>query len=414
MAGETLADAWGQALSLNPQLAAAQFEESAAHEDVAAATAARWPSAWAQGGYSVRSDERSFLLTNPFLAGQQFVAPYAQREAAGAAAGVTMPLYAGGEISNAVAGAEARATASIHGTAMSRLQLLSAVSEAYIAVLRSQCELEVAQQNLASLIAHERDVQRNFDQQCIARNDLLAAQVATAAAEQLCLRRVHQLETARGQYNRLLCRPLDAPVELAEVDIPPLAASLEELQQAACCQRPDIAQLRALAEARQFEAERLRGETRPHVNAVGRYDFEENRFQTPQAITTAAVVVDWNAFDGGRSRRAACAEEARAASVGKLVDDLASRIALEVMTQFNSAQETFARRQVAMRAFEQAEENLRVSKLRYAQGTCVESEVLDAQSRRTQAASDFHNAGYDWTLAQIRLRYAAGILGNGQ
>jgi outer membrane protein TolC len=100
--------------------------------------------------------------------------------------------------------------------------------------------------------------------------------------------------------------------------------------------------------------------------------------------------------------------------LSKLVDDLRSRIALEVITEWNSTQEAAARREVAARAFEQAEENLRVSALRYAQGTSVESEVLDAQARRTQAASDYHNAGYDLALAQIRLRYAAGVLGDGR
>lgn len=411
---ESLEDAWAQSLCSNAQLAAVQLEESAAHQDVNVAATNRWPTAWAQGSYSVRSDERNFRLTNPFLPSQQFLAPYSQREAAASAVGLSLPLYTGGEATNSVMGAEARACASVQGTATARLQLLRAVAEAYIGVLRCQRELEVADQNLASLTAHERDVQQNFDQQCVARNDLLTAQVATATAEQLRLRRLHQLETARGEYNRLLCRPLDAPVLLDEVEIPQLEGDIEGLQQLAWGQRPDLAQLEASADARRYEAERLRGAARPHVNAVGRYDFEENRFQTPQAITTAAVVVDWNFFDAGRSRRAACAEQDRACSLSKLVDDLRSRIALEVITEWNSTQEASARRGVAARAFEQADENLRVSGLRYAQGSIVESEVLDAQSRRTQAASDYHNAGYDLALAQIRLRYAAGVLGDGR
>lgn len=413
-AGETLSDAWNQAVNDNPQLAAVACEEAAAQEDVAVAGAGRWPSAWVQGSYAVRTDERNFRIDNPFAPGTQFLAPYAQREAAGAAAGVAVPLYAGGQIANGVNGAQARAAASTHGTESARLQLLLAVSEAYISVLRGQCELVVADQNLASLAAHEQDVLQKYEQERVARNDLLSAQVATAAAEQLRLRRLHTLETARGEYNRLLTRPLGTSVELDEIVIPPLGGSVDELQQTACAQRPDLAQLAAEADARMFEAERLRGAARPHINAVGRYDFEENRFQTPQAITSAAVVVDWKFYDAGKSRREACAEEARAASLQKLVEDLRSRVALDVLTSWNSAQEAAARRQVAQRAFEQAEENVRVVSLRYEQGTAVEADVLDAQSRRTQSASDFHNAGYDWTLAQFRLRYAAGVLGQGQ
>jgi outer membrane protein len=409
---DTLADAWRLALANNPQLAAVQLEEAASHQDVGVATTGRWPTAWAQGSYSLRSDERNFLIANPFAPGQQFVAPYAQREAAGAALGVSLPIYSGGEITNSVMSAQAGAAASVQGTASSRLGLLLAVGEAYLAVLRSQRELEVADQSLMSLVAHERDVQRQLEQQRVALSDKLAAQVAAATAEQLRLRRVNQLETARGEYNRLLSRPLGAPVQLDEISLPPLAGSVELLQQLAWEGRPDLAQLQATADARHFEAARLRGASLPHVNAVGRYDFEENRFQTPQAISTAAIVVDWNYFDAGRSRRAASAEQTRAASIAKLVEDLRSRIALEVRSQCNAAQEAFARQEVAARAFAHADESLRVSELRFAQGATVESEVLDAQARRTQAASDFYNAGYDLTLAALRLRYAVGILGN--
>ncbi len=407
---ESLADAWSQSLANNAQLAAVQLEEAAAHQDVAVAATDRWPSAWAQGSYLVRSDERSFRLTNPLAPGQQFMAPYAQREASGAAAGVSLPLYAGGEISNRVMSAEARAAAAIQETASSRADLLRAVGEAYIGVLRSQRELEVAERNLASLAAHEREVQRRFEQECVPRSDLLSAQVATATAEQLRLRRLHQRETARGEYNRLLGRPLGAPLELEDAELPPLDGDLDQLQCLAWAQRPELAQLFSSADAHEFEAQRLRGSARPHVNAVGRYDFEENRFQTPQAISTAAIVVDWNFYDAGRSRRAACAEQTRAASLVKLAEDLKSRIALEVLTEWNSVMEAAARLEVAARALTQAEENLRVSTLRYERGSTVESEVLDAQTRWTQAASDSHNARYDAAVAQIRLRHAVGVL----
>jgi outer membrane protein len=409
---ESLADAWWLALGSNPQLAAAQLDAMAAQQDVGVAATGRMPTAWAQGSYAARSDQRNFRIANPLSPGQQFVSPYAQREAAAAAAGVTLPIYTGGELTNRILGAEANAAASAQGTASSRLELLLAVGEAYIAVLRSQRELQVADQNLVCLAAHDRDVQRYFEQQRVPRSDVLSAQVATATAEQLRLRRAHQLETARGEYNRLLSRPLGAPVQIDEVTLPPLSGNVEQLQQTALQRRPELAQLQASVDARQFEAERLRASARPHVNAVGRYDFEENRFQTPQAITSAAIVVDWNYYDAGRSRRAASAEQTRASSLGKLAEDLKSRIALDVLTECNSAQEAFARLQVAARTLERAEENLRVSTLRFAQGATVESEVLDAQARRTQAASDSYNAGYDLTLAGIRLRYAMGILGN--
>jgi outer membrane protein TolC len=407
---ESLEDAWAQALACNAQLAASQLEETAAVDDLAATAAERRPSAWLSGAYSVRSDERNFKLANPLFPSQTFVAPYAQQEGAGASASVAMPLYTSGRIASAIGGAKARLAAASFGAKTSRLELLLAVGDAYVNVLRAQSRLAVADQTLASLVGHETKVQRQIAQQRSCKNDLLAAQVATANAQQARLRKLHALESARGEFNRLLGRPLTTPVELDELALAPVASSFDELQHTAWQRRPDLAELQAAATARQFEADRLRAESRPELSAVGRYDFDENRFQTPQAVTTAAIVVDWNVYDGGRGRRAACAELSRAASLQKLVEDLRSRISLEVLTQWNSQQEALQRLEVAMRGLEHADESLRVSQLRFDRGLAVNCEVLDAQARRAQAASDFFTAGYDLCMAQIRLRYAAGIL----
>jgi outer membrane protein len=413
-AGENLQAAWMESLARNPQLAAVALGATAAEEELEAARTGRRPNAWVRSSYAVRSDEASFRFDNPLVPGQTFTDPFQQREGAGAAAAVSVPLYAGGGISNSIHSAQARVTAARQATAMSRMELLLDVGEAYVAVLRGQRQLEVARQNLIGLQAHQAEVQRHFDQRQVPQTDLLAARVATSTAQQLEVRRLHRLETARGEYNRLLGRPLSTPVELEEIIMPRLTYSFEELKGVALQKRPDLAELQASAEARRYEAERLKAAARPQVSATGRHDFEENRYQTPQGIASAAVVVEWNVYDGGQSRRASAAELARAASLLRMVEDLRSRIALDLLNQWNYLHESSSRLQVALQAVEHADENLRVSQLRFVQGTTVSSEVVDAQTQRSQVASDLYDAAYDCCLAGIRLRYAAGILGGSE
>ncbi len=411
---ETLTAAWCDALANNGQFAASQLEREAAGAEWEARSAERAPTVWTQTSYQLRSDERSFQFANPLAPSQQFVSPYSQREAALGAIGVSAPIYTAGAIEAAIKGAAARSEASLHAEAATRLRLLLAVAAAYIDVLRSQRDLEVAQQSLEALALHLQNVQSHFQQQRVARSDLLSAQVSLAMGEQERLRKRYQLETARANYNRLVGRPLDFPVQLEEVYVPPLSAGLEELQQLAVNSRPDLRELNAAALSGHHDSERLRAATRPQVSAVGRHDFEENRFQTPEGISTAGVVMDWNIYDGGRSRRMAYAQQSRAVGISKLADDLRTRIALEVFTEWNSAQEALARGEVAAGALAHAEESLRVSGLRYVQGVGTESEVSDAQSRRAQAARDYYGAGYDAAISQLRLRYAVGILGDGR
>jgi outer membrane protein TolC len=147
------------------------------------------------------------------------------------------------------------------------------------------------------------------------------------------------------------------------------------------------------------------------MTAAGRCDYEENRFQSPQAIASAGIVVDWNLYDGGRSRHAATAELTRAAKLERLAADLKSRIELEVLTQWNYLVDSEARIALAGQAVQQAEELLRVSQLRFDEDITVGSAVLEARTGYHESISEFYRAGYNLSIARLRLQCATGSLG---
>jgi outer membrane protein TolC len=409
---ETLTDSWAYAVANNGRLAATQLDQVATEYQRDAIAAARKPNVTVRGSYRVRSGTPSFRISDPLLGAGDFQFPYAQHEAAGSGGQVKLPIYTSGKTKNAILGAEARVGGAKHHVDRTRMELLLAVGQVYLEVLRAQRDLEVADQNVASLTAHEREVQGLFSQQRVPRNDLLAAKVVTAAARQDQLRQQNVLMTARARYNRTLGVPLFAEVQLEELSLARISWSLEQSLEIAWQRRPDLLQLQAARQANLFEACRLRAAGLPQVSAVGAYLYEENRYNTPQTIASAAVVVDWNVFDGGRSRRSAAAQRTRAASVGRQMEDLKAQISLELLTAWNNRHEASARLDLAICALEYADENLRVVRLRYTRGMEVGSEVLDAQKRRTEAARDQYHAGYDLSWAQLQLRFAAGTLGD--
>jgi outer membrane protein len=329
--GETLEDAWAVALAQNHRLAAAQFEEVAAAEDLGAATAERMPNLALRGGYMLRSDNPSFIVREPLPGFGTFEFPYAQRNAALAGAEARLPIYTSGRISSQIESAAAREAAAQFETAQARLDLLYSVGEAYIGVLRVERELEVAQHDLASLEAHLADVTRLHNQQRATDQDLLAAQVAVATAAQRRGTQQRALDVARAQYNRLLGRQFVSPVALEDVNLPSLAEGLDQLVAIACERRPDLQALMAVSAAHEHSSATERASARPQVSASLGANYEENRYQTPNALATAAVMVDWNLYSGGKANRKAGAEEARAAGTRRLVDDLKSQIALELL-----------------------------------------------------------------------------------
>lgn len=407
---ESLEDAWTVALAQNHRLAAAQFEAAAASEDLGAATAERMPSLALRSAYTLRNREPNFIVRDPVAGLGTFEFPYAQRNAAGAGAEARLPLYTGGRISSTIQSAAAREAAAQFETAQARLNLLFSVGEAYIGVLRLQREVDVAEHDVESLEAHLADVTQLRNRERVTEQDLLAAQVAVAAARQRRMTQQRALAVARGQYNRLLDRPLASPVDLAEVSLAPLEWNLDQLVSIACERRPDLQALMAVSDEHDHASETARAEGRPQVTASVGADFEENRYQTPNALATAAVTVDWTLYNGGKTNRKASADQARAASARRLVDDLKSQIALELLNAANQVAEAAEQLAVATQTLAHTTEQLRVTRLRFGKGMALNSAVLDAEAQWLQSMRDHHNAHYEGALAQLQLRYLAGLL----
>ena len=74
---------------------------------------------------------------------------------------------------------------------------------------------------------------------------------------------------------------------------------------------------------------------------------------------------------------------------------------MQVRKAWLDEQETRDRIRVTETAIEQSEENLRVAKLRFDQGKGTNTEVLDAESARTETYSNYYNALYDAILATL-------------
>jgi outer membrane protein TolC len=199
-------------------------------------------------------------------------------------------------------------------------------------------------------------------------------------------------------------------VQIAELPLETVEGNVESLTARALSQRREIARLVAQVRALRNQAVSLRAKDHPQFGLWGQYAFEENRFRTPEGIASVGVGVTYDVFDGGRNRHQAAALSQRAEGLMRLRADLESLIALEVRRAWLDIQETRRRLDVTSEAIQRAEENLRVARKRYLAGVGISTEVLDAETLRTQARQNRDNAAYDGVLAVLRLRHALGEL----
>ncbi|PSH04557.1 MAG: TolC family protein [Acidobacteria bacterium] len=412
---ENLRTAWDIATQVDHKIAAARKETLAARSELGAAKGTRLPTVVAMGSYlALDNDITANVHISPGFLGLPssivLAQPLTTSNFGLTNVSVRVPIYTGGRIRHGIAAATSVLNATRDDQDRAELDVKLDVASAYINVLRAQHALAVAQSSVVSLSAFAADVQNVHKQGLVPRNDMLAAQVALADARQREIQMNNTLDIARASYNRLLGRPLTAPVQIEEITSTAVMDDAETLTRLALQKRPEMAALAEQAKAYHEKAKSTRGETLPQLAFSGGNSFFQNDFLSHQSIWSAAIGMRWDIFDGGVKRHQADALEKQTEAIREQRAEAASLISLQVRKSWLDAQEAQKRISVTQETVAQAEENLRVSKDRYLEAIGTHTEVLDAETLRVKSLMNHWNAIYDEALATMQLHRAIGDL----
>jgi outer membrane protein TolC len=409
---ETLDEAWAAALASDKTLQAAALRIDAADASLAAARAERRPTVAATGMLMRFDTTPAFDFSGvgvpaqlPLVGGESWLMSDAR---------VSVPIYAGGGIGAGIDAAAAQLSTRESEAGALTLDVKLGVAESYIAVLRAESALSVATANVSSLSAHASDVEDMFTSGQVPRNDFLAASVTLADARQAQLRARSALDIARAAYNRNVGRDLSAAVSL-DPALPPAdpaltSGSFGELLDLALANRQELERLSAAVAGLQAQSVAAGASGRPQIMVSGGYTKLENDFLNRDDFWSVGLNVQWQFFDGGRSRNAATMLTRQAAAASRERANLETLIELAVRQAWLDVDETRQRIGVTEAAVAQAEENLRVVRDRYRNGEGTNTEVLDAEALWLASRSNFDAAHCDAALAELRLARAVGTL----
>lgn len=406
VSAETLEQAWNTAIENNHKIKAAQANTGVYDEQLYAAEGQRLPSANLNAGYTK-------LSVNPAakaeFSGGSAQFPVSQDSYFKSQAMVTIPVFTSGMVSHNISAAEASLEAAKQTEVSTILDLKMQIADAYIAVLRAEGTLQVAQSHVASMVSHSKDANNKFTQGIVARNDVLAATVEQANAQQKVVQVSNQIDIAKARYNQLLNRNLAAEVKLANQVPKSPAGSLKELNELALKQRPELSVLAQQIESLEQQSKSVSAGLLPQISLNGGYQYEQNRYQVHEGMWMVNVGIQWKLFDGS-TRHKSDAIVRQAIALKEQRDELMSMIGLQVRQAWLDSQETQKRIDVAKQTIAQANENMKVSIDRYQQGLATNTELLKAEDLRTVAHDNLNNAQHDFALATLRLRYALGVL----
>lgn len=401
---ETLEDAWAVALNTNHQIKSAQANTDASQEQLQAVQGQNLPELNLGSAYTKYNETPSAKTS---IEGKAAQFAMQQDGSVRAQAMASLPIYTSGKITHNINAAQATLDATQASEQVTALNLKMQIADSYIAVLRLEDAVAVAKIHIQSLQSHANDVKNLFEQGIVAKNDVLAADVELLNAKQQLLQAANFYDNAKARYNQLLTHQLNAKVELAK-NFPEFPkTTLENLNQNALTQRPELTVLNQQIQSLQEQMQAIKANLMPQVALNGGYQYQQNRYQAYEGLWQANVGVDWKVFDGSTGHKGEALQK-QALALQEQREELSGQILLQVRQAWLDTQETQQRLEVAKQSIIQADENLKVTNERYQQGLATHTEVIQAQDLRTKTHNNLNNAKYDFALANLKLQRATG------
>ena len=323
------------------------------------------------------------------------------------------PIYSGGAISANYRSAKLGLEISKTNVETTKLNIVLAVRQGYFSILRAEKFVEVAKQAVKQFEGQLEISRAYFEVGLIPKNDVLQAEVNLANAMQAKVKVENDLAVAKANFNSLLRREMDTPLEIVDIlQYKPFPLSIEESIEEALQQRPEL-KVAALSVDQAKEGVKItRSGMLPSVNLFGNYfrnsdevflngDLKSDRW----SISALATLTIW---DWGNVYYQVGASKVKVTQAADAKTQLRENIVLEVKDDYLFMQVSEKNIDTASKAIEQAEENLRLNEERYKYQVATAFDVLNAVTLLAQARVNYYGALSDFNVAKANLERAMG------
>jgi outer membrane protein TolC len=275
-------------------------------------------------------------------------------------------------------------------------------------------QAESGRTTLRATVDFLRQLDRETSQQVVQRvalqADLLNVKAQLVQAEYELLKMEDPIQTQKEQLNRLMGRPIDAPLEIdvsSIVETEPV--SLTDAYAEALASRPEIRlakvqQRRAQLERRLASAERI-----PDVS-LSLFALRTVNYSSvlPNSVSSVGIQATWDVFDWGRKRHEIQTKQDAEAQAALEIKDTEARVMADVAHQYRRILEARKALELAQALQSSNTEALRVTRNRYVQREVVLSDVAKLQSSLAEANHRYTQALMDLATAQADFEKAMG------
>jgi outer membrane protein TolC len=281
---------------------------------------------------------------------------------------------------------------------------------AYVNWLKARSSTDIVAASETLLRENLRVNQSLFDNGKVTEDQVLRARAELLQVVQQKRETANLASQAQSWFNFLLNRDLLSPIETATS--PNTAAerdsALEQLWAEALHRRPEISQVKQLAQASAEQVAISRKQRWPTLSLGidAGTQGEDYRFGDGYNFSTASLIFTWKIFDGGGdAARVHQAEVSQRQSVLRQ-EEVAQQIRLEVQQAFDRLQTARDSLSTAQARAEAARAAFRIATRKRDEGVINQVEFVDARSTLTSAELNQNLTQFDVLARRAELEYA--------
>ncbi len=313
-------------------------------------------------------------------------------------------LYNGGRDTAAIDAAARLMASKTDRTALHR-RLAFEVVRAFHAIIQAEEITEVRQQSLAAITLSLEVARARFDAGTLLQEELLNLELQQASATENLIQSRHSEELAKRRFLNLLGLPQ------GQVKLDRLSGFEQETPaEISPLGRQELRSLEAAVQAAEAELKVAEAGRRPTVDSFASYQLDSGTILDESGDSwLAGVRLNYNLFDGRRTGSAIQMARARLEGIKALQARTALALSLEVQQAELEYSQAEQRLQVTQKMVTVAEETGRLSRERFKQGLILAIDLIDIETRLSDAQARRSSAKAMHQVARANLRRAMGL-----
>lgn len=297
-------------------------------------------------------------------------------------------------------------------------ELVLRVVGAYFDALLATEELALAQAQRDAYGGQRKVNDKLFERGEGTRTDMLETQARLDVAEAAVLEAQDREVTARATLSSVVGMEIESVERLGPgFKTRPMAGGFEQWKRRALADNPEIQAQQFALESARAEISRSRAGHAPRLDFVASYNANEsdtlNTLNQQSTVRSVGVQLNVPLYAGGQvsalSRQAVAAHErARADLQGRW-----DKLLIEVRKEYNAAISSESKIAALDKAVVSGELLVKATEQSIKGGVRINLDLLNAKQQMFATRRDLAHARYNYLLSDLRLRAAAGALGEG-